>query len=158
MAKASRFGVVFAEDGATMTYWAGTESPAVLGISKLSASVRRAAEQLGFKTAIVNTCAAAAKENWSDAECMAQMRRRASAWVNDNWTVSDGARDFHDLVTAVMEATGRDRPDVEKAILAKPTDYRDGLRKKFHVRILQLKLERATAAPADDGDDLLADL
>ena len=142
MAKDSRFAFVFATDGSTVTFAAGNEAPFVYGLDNMCAEARTEALHLGIKTALQNTCAGATKLGWTDAQCMSQMRRRAMAWVA-SWTTGDAVRDFHYLVRAFMEKTGKPLQEAETMLRELPAEDRKLVETKLHVRILELKLEEA---------------
>jgi len=150
MAKDSRFAFTFATDGSTVTFAAGGEAPFVYSMDNMCAEARDGAFQLGVKTALANTCAGATKAGWSDAQCMAQMRRRVQAWTA-SWATGDAVRDFHYLVTAFVAKTGKTLQEAETMLRELPAEDRKIVEKKLAVEILQLKL-----ADAQKRDDTLA--
>lgn len=150
MAKDSRFAFTFATDGSTVTFASGAEPAFVYNLHNMCSEARTGAFELGVKTALQNTCAGATKAGWSDAQCMAQMRRRVQAW-SASWATGDAVRDFHYLVTAFVEKTGKTVQETETMLRELPAEDRKIVEKKLSVAILQLKL-----ADAQKRDDTLA--
>lgn len=148
MAKDTRFAISFATDGATVTFAAGAEAPMVYSLDNMCGEARTGAFQLGVKTAIANTCAGATKAGWTDAQCMSQMRRRVMAW-SQSWATGDAVRDFHYLVTAFMEKTGKSLQEAESDLRGLSADDRKIFEQKLHLRILELKLADAQKRATD---------
>lgn len=148
MAKDSRFTFTFATDGAAVTFAAGAEAPMVYSLDNMCAEARRGAFELGVKTAIANTCAGATKAGWTDAQCMSQMRRRIMAW-SASWATGDAVRDFHYLVVAFMEKTGKALQEAETMLRELPAEGRKLVEQKLHLRILELKLADAQKRAID---------
>lgn len=164
MAKESRFTVTFAADGAAVTIMAGAHPPEVLTLAAMPADAKEHCFRFGFATYTRNAVAGADKAGWTDAQCHGFMRRKAAAMIAGQFKVSDGAADFHDMVTVALAEKGLPddkRSAMEMAMLKKDTVWRDAFRSRYKLpiakaRTARLELELVGMAPG--SSDLLADL
>ena len=158
MAKTNRFTISYAVDGSTMAISAGTCPPEVVPLAAMPSAARRHCFEFGLTTLVRNTVAGAEKAGWTDAQCHGYMARKAKMIVAGKFKASDGAEDFHDFVTAVVEAKNgnpRDaaqRTAVETALLRIDGARRDEIRAGPRAPIAKARWERLAEAAAGGVD------
>lgn len=146
MAKASRFTIVFAADGASITLAAGAHPPEVITLAAMPQRAREHCFQFGLETMTRNTVAGAAEKGWTDAQCHGYMARKVKSLVAGQLTMP-GA-EFHDFVTAWCKLTATaDRAPAEIKLLAMDKAKRDAIiaRPDVQLAMAEAKLARLTA-------------
>lgn len=160
----SRFMVVFANDGGSVTINAGVTDPEIIPLASMPTAARRHCFEHGLEQFARDAVANATKMNWSDSQCHGYMARKIKTIVAGQFRVGDGAADFHDFVTAIMRHSGKtDRSGVELAVLRWDTAKRDEWKNHKLIAIYMLEAKTARLAAdldpaAPNGSDLLADL
>jgi hypothetical protein len=148
MARESRFGVTFAQDGATVTLQSGAIDPEVIGISNMPSHAREHCFRNGLKSFILDAVAGATKAGWSDDQCLRYMSRKARAIVAGQLRLSESNADFMHLVSAIMaikQWDGSRRGEMEAKLLQWPAEKRKLAESTYAKEIAEARLAYVTA-------------